>query len=68
MNICISHNFVIKHRSNALQQDEMGYPLRLFISECTKCGKTKQEWIDVNESELEELRTGKSVLVKWDEN
>jgi hypothetical protein len=43
----------------------MGYPLRLFICKCLKCGKYEQMWIDVNEKELEELKTGKSVLLEW---
>jgi hypothetical protein len=43
----------------------MGYPLRLFIFECSKCHITKQMWVDVPVEELEELDTGKSALVKW---
>lgn len=35
----------IVYRSNAIQFDEMGYPLRLCILKC-KCGETTQEWID----------------------
>lgn len=61
-----SHNYVIKKRSNALQQDEMGYPLRLCICVCSKCGKSTQQWIDTNESALNEIKTGRSFLVKWD--
>lgn len=63
-NIC-NHSWKIEEKSNALQQDEMGYPLRLFICKCTKCEKIEQQWRDVPVSELEELKTGKSVLVKW---
>lgn len=59
------HNWEITERSNVIQQDDMGYPLRLFIRKCSKCGKSDQQWIDVNESELEELKMGKSVLLKW---
>lgn len=62
--IC-SHDYKVKEWSNALQQDEMGYPLRLCICECAKCGKTTQKWFDVGESALDELKTGKSVLVTW---
>ena len=48
-----------------LQQDSMGYPLRLFIMKCSKCGESKQMWIDVATEKLEELKTGESVLIKW---
>jgi hypothetical protein len=60
-----NHKWKISERSNVIQQDDMGYPLRLFICKCSKCGKSEQQWIDVNEKELEELKTGKSVLLKW---
>lgn len=60
-----SHKWEITERSNALQQDDMGYPLRLFICKCSKCGKYDQQWIDVAEKELEELKTGKSFLLEW---
>lgn len=59
------HRWKIAERSNALQLDDMGYPLRLFICKCSKCDKVEQQWIDVAESELEELETGESVLLKW---
>lgn len=36
------HNWQIIHAFNVLQQDEMGYPLRLFIQKCSKCGKIEQ--------------------------
>ena len=61
-----SHTWVVDQRSNVIQQDFMGYPLRLFICKCSKCGKYDQQCIDVNENELEELKTGKSVLLKWE--
>lgn len=59
------HIWIKEKRSNALQLDEMGYPLRLFICKCASCGKTDQQWIDVNEEELNELNTGESFLLKW---
>lgn len=59
-----NHNWEIVKRSNVIQQDEMGYPLRLFICKCSKCGEVNHQWIDVNESELKELKTDKSVLLK----
>lgn len=40
------HNWQIKERSNVIQYDDMGYPLRLFIIECSKCKQSRQEWID----------------------
>lgn len=60
-----NHRWKITERSNVLQLDDMGYPLRLCICKCSKCGKYDQQWIDVDESELEEVGTGKSVLIKW---
>jgi hypothetical protein len=60
-----SHDWHITERSNVLQLDDLGYPLRLFIVKCSKCNKYDQQWIDVDESELEELKTGESVLLKW---
>ena len=50
-----NHNWKVTERSNVLQLDDMGYPLRLFIVECSKCGKSDQQWIDVSKEELKEL-------------
>jgi hypothetical protein len=61
-----NHDWVITENSNVLQQDSMGYPLRLYISKCTKCGSSRQEWIDVAESALKGLDTGEFVLLKWE--
>lgn len=60
-----SHRWEIIQRSNVIQHDSMGYPLRLFVVKCEKCGKYDQHWIDVDVSELRELETGESVLLKW---
>ena len=60
-----NHKWHITEMSNAIQQDNMGYPLRLFIVECTKCGKSDQQWIDVAEECLNELKTGESFLLEW---
>lgn len=60
-----NHNWEIVKRSNVIQQDEIGYPLRLFICKCSKCGEISHQWIDVDESELRELETGESILLKW---
>ncbi len=59
------HNWKLAEKSNVLQQDDMGYPLRLYIQKCTKCGKSEQVWVDVSEEALKELSTGESVLLKW---
>ena len=59
------HKWEFDQKSNALQLDDMGYPLRLFIIKCSKCGKSEQVWIDVPVEEADELHNGKSVLIKW---
>lgn len=61
-----NHDWDIEKRSNILQLDDMGYPLRLCICKCSKCKKYKQLWIDVAEDELDELKNDKSYLLKWD--
>ena len=61
-----NHEWYVTERSNALQQDEFGNPLRLVICRCRKCGKIDQQWVDVDVSELEELKSGKSFLLEWD--
>lgn len=60
-----NHDWKITHRSNILQQDDMGYPLRLFICKCTKCGKSEQQWLDVSVEFLNELNTSESFLLEW---
>ena len=62
-----NHEYIIKKRSNALQLDNMGYPLRLCIFECEKCGHSTQEWVEVPEKALDELDIGESFLLKWKE-
>lgn len=64
--IMCNHDWQIEERSNVLQIDHMGYPLRLFICKCSKCGKYDQQWIDVSKEELKELDIGESVLLKWE--
>jgi hypothetical protein len=61
-----NHDWKRTAKSNVLQLDDMGYPLRLYICKCTKCGKSDQMWIDVSEKALKELETGESVLLKWE--
>lgn len=60
-----NHDWKVEEWSNVLQQDDMGYPLRLFICKCRKCGKCEQQWIDVAEESLKQLETGESVLLEW---
>ena len=60
-----NHDFKIEQRSNVLQLDSMGYPLRLVIVECKHCGCSDQIWIDVPTEEYKEIETGESVLLKW---
>lgn len=52
------HDWKLKERSNVIQFDEMGYPLRLFICECSKCGKSEQMWFDSTECK-------KDVVLEW---
>ena len=42
------HKWMLKERSNVVQFDSMGYPLRLCIIKCSKCNQSRQEWIDSN--------------------
>ena len=60
-----NHDWSVYARSNALQQDDMGYPLRLCIVVCSKCFKRDQMWLDVSEKALDEVESGKSFLVEW---
>ena len=60
-----NHDWKITERSNVIQQDNMGYPLRLCIWQCSKCGKSDQVWLDTSEEVLKELDTGESVLLEW---
>lgn len=60
-----NHKFEFYEASNILQQDDMGYPLRLYMMKCSKCEKYEYRWVDVSESVLDEIESGKSVLLKW---
>lgn len=57
-----SHRWQITEISNVLQTDDMGYPLRLCIERCMKCGKSHQVWIDVDKKELD---NDKNVICEW---
>lgn len=56
-----SCNFKIISKSNVIQYDIMGYPLRLCICQCKNCGKTAQHWVDTNRDEETD------VVLKWNE-
>ena len=56
------HEWKITEISNALQVDNMGYPLRLIIKVCSKCGRSEQAWIDVKKELLDDERF---VLIEW---
>lgn len=60
-----NHNWKVDQRSNVLQLDDMGYPLRLCICKCDKCGQYDQQWLDTSTDSCKELDTGESVLIKW---
>lgn len=51
------HDFKLHERSNVIQLDDMGYPLRLCILVC-KCGMSRQEWLDTS-------RVEDDVELKW---
>jgi hypothetical protein len=59
------HDWEVTERSNTIQQDDMGYPLRLCIVTCKRCGETDQKWLDTDISALKEIENGKSVLLEW---
>lgn len=59
------HDWRLTEKSNVLQVDDMGYPLRLYIEKCVKCGESKQSWIDVPTYYLDHLKTGEFVLCTW---
>lgn len=55
-----SHHYgKLVERSNAIQYADDGYPLRLCIYECDKCGKRFQAWIDTN-------KKLNDVVVEWE--
>lgn len=66
-NVKCEHEWRVEKRSNALQCDSMGYPLRLFICKCAKCGASDQRWLDVPVAETNDLKTGESFLLTWEE-
>lgn len=61
------HDWKVTERSNTIQQDDMGYPLRLCIVTCKRCGKSDQMWLDTDISALNEVENGKLVLLEWEQ-
>lgn len=59
MKLFHSHYFKVVERSNVIQFDDMGYPLRLCIVKCS-CGETDQMWIDTTER-------NEDIVLKWSE-
>lgn len=57
-NKCKEHKWQLKERSNVIQFDTLGYPLRLCICQCEKCKKTKQMWLDSSKVEHD-------IVLKW---
>ena len=53
------HYSKLIERSNAIQFADDGYPLRLCLYECDKCGKRFQTWIDTS-------KKPDDVVVKWE--
>ncbi len=51
----------VAYKSNVIQYDDMGYPLRLYIMEC-ECSMTDQQWMDVP---IESV-TDKDVVLEWE--
>lgn len=64
--ICEHNNLKILKKSNVLQTDYNGYPVRLCICKCEDCGHTDQFWLEESlEKAKEELENGTSVLLEW---
>ena len=60
------HDWKIEWKSNVLQLDEIGYPLRLCICKCSKCRKSEQKWLIESTTSWGELDTKDSVLLIWE--
>ena len=53
------HDFELKEKSNIIQFDDTGYPVRLCLLVC-RCGMSKQEWLYTS-------RVTDDVELKWSE-
>lgn len=63
---CKCDDLEILEKSNVLQLDHNGYPLRLCLCKCKTCGRTSQKWLDESLGKAqEELKNGISVLCEW---
>ena len=63
---CRHPKSVIVAKSNVIQFDQSGFPMRLETMECLICGKWYFDCNYIKNSILDELSTGKSVLCKWE--
>ncbi len=59
--IVFGHQWIIKQRSNVIQSDVLGYPLRLCICECKYCKKSKNMWLASTESKDD-------VVLQWSDD
>lgn len=64
--IC-DHQWKVYKKSNVLQLDEIGWPLRLCICECSKCGTYDQKWLIASLTDMDKLQTGELVLLEWEQ-
>ena len=55
---CRHPKSVIVAKSNVIQFDQSGFPMRLETMECLICGKKYYAWNYIKKSELDELSTG----------
>lgn len=59
-NKIINNKSYVKERSNVIQFDDMGYPLRLIIN-----NEGNQVWIDTYEEEDDIILEWKKEIKKW---
>lgn len=56
------HHYVkICQRSNIIQYSSDGYPLRLCIYECDKCGKRGMIWVDTVATNTDHVLTWENI-------
>lgn len=59
------HEWRITHVSNAVQFDSTGYPMRLVIERCYRCGKSEQAWRGDGSSVADQLKNGDLFHLEW---